>query len=349
MKKKTLITILLASVMVITTSVASFAGSYSDLPKTNWAYPAVNTMSDKGIVKGYSDGSFKPNSTVTYAEFIKMAVIAAGNEDPGNASEGHWALNYYKLAIEKGYFTESDISAKQLDSKISRGDMSLIISNILGDVKIDNYDKIEALVTDVDYKTKNEYDIIKTYSAGIITGYTDNTFKPEGTLSRAESATVIYRLTDESKRQTPDFRTKEEKMEDAKDDYVLVKSKDYVTNLDETLRYSEVFGDPVKNGGILSEELKYYKNDDYFQLKLVGAWDGKTATIEALNLPSCIYLVKGNKLIDYPTTLGHDNFTASVFYHDVADADYILGIPGTKLEEEDFENGILIDNPFKAK
>lgn len=81
--------------------------------------------------------------------------------------------------------------------------MALIVSNILGDVKIDNYSDLEARLSDVDSETENDYDIIKAYASGIITGYQDGTFKPEGTLTRAESSTVIYRLTDEEQRVLP--------------------------------------------------------------------------------------------------------------------------------------------------
>ncbi len=347
--RKKIITILLASAMIVATASASFGATYTDLPKSNWAHSAVSDMSDKGIVEGYSDGSFKPNNTVTYAEFIKMAVIAAGNEDPGNASEGHWALNYYKLAIEKGYFTELDISSKQLSEKIPRGDMSLIISNILGSVKIDNYDQIESSISDVNYLTKNEYDIIKTYSEGIITGYSDGTFRPEGTLTRAESATVVYRLTDESKRKKPDFRTKEEKLAAAKEDYVMVKSADYVTNFDETLRWDEVFGDPLENTGILTEELKYYKNTAYFNPRLIAAFNGRLGTFRLYDAPSQVYLVKGNKLIDNCDSLGNIDFGVD-FYHDIKDADYILCLPGSESEQkrDNRECGILLDNPFKG-
>ena len=201
--KKIIITVITA-VMVLGTAFVSYGAGYTDIKASNWACDAVNTMTDKSIVKGYPDGTFKPSNTVTYGEFIKMAVIAGAGQDVGNASKpDHWALNYYNKALELNYFTEHEIDQSKLNSKITRGDMALIISAILGDLTISNYDEIQTGIKDITYQTEHEYDITKAYAAGILTGYTDKTFRPDGTLSRAESATVIYRLVDESKREVP--------------------------------------------------------------------------------------------------------------------------------------------------
>ena len=158
---------------------AAYGAGYTDVKQGNWAYEAVNAMSERGIIIGYPNGSFLPNNTVTYGEFIKMALIAGTGEDAGNAAAGHWALNYYNKALELKYYTEYDIDKSQLGDKITRADMALIISSILGDVKIDNYDKIQEGIEDITYQTPHEYDITKAYACGILTGYSDKTFRPD--------------------------------------------------------------------------------------------------------------------------------------------------------------------------
>lgn len=174
---------------------------YADVKTTNWAYEPIKAMSDRGIIKGYPDGSFKPKEEVTYAEFIKMVVVAeTGNDLELAKSPYHWGKNYYDKAIELGQFTKYQITESQLPNPIPRGDMALIMSSVLGNIKIENYDEIQQGIKDIDYKTKNEYDITKVYYTGVLSGYEDETFKPDRTLTRAESASVIYRLVDESKR-----------------------------------------------------------------------------------------------------------------------------------------------------
>jgi hypothetical protein len=200
---KRAIAALMSLIMVLLSTNAVFAAGYPDVKQGNWAYDAVSIMSDKAVVKGFPDGSFKPDSMVTCGEFIKMALITATGEDIGNASGGHWALNYYKKALELKYFTEYDIDGSQLGDEINRAHMALIISAILGEVTIENYDAIQAGIADITTQTKYEYDITKAYASGILTGYTDSTFRPTKTLSRAEAAMVIYRLADKSKRVYP--------------------------------------------------------------------------------------------------------------------------------------------------
>ena len=198
--KKIISLILVFSLMIGLGSVV-YGADFKDVKNTNWAYESVKAMSGKNIIKGYPDGSFKPSNTVTYAEFIKMVVVAATGEELELApAPNHWSQNYYDKAIELGYFNEHQIKTYQLGLEIPRGDMALIISSILGDIKIENYSDLQKEIKDVTPVTKHEYDITKTYYAGVLTGYTDKTFKPEQTLSRAESASVIHRLVDESKR-----------------------------------------------------------------------------------------------------------------------------------------------------
>ncbi len=200
---KKIFTITLAASLLFTSAAVYGADQqqYKDLKTTNWAYESVKAMSDKDIIKGYPDGSFKPQSTVTYGEFIKMIVIAATGEELTVAEKPHhWAYNYYQKALELDLFAEAEIDTTILNNAIPRSDMALIISNGLGKTEVENYSEIEAIVKDVDSTTKYDYHIIKSYATGILSGYTDHTFQAEGTLNRAESALVIYRFTDESKR-----------------------------------------------------------------------------------------------------------------------------------------------------
>ncbi|MDD4566021.1 MAG: S-layer homology domain-containing protein, partial [Eubacteriales bacterium] len=140
---KKIMTTFIAAALIIGSATLSYGAGYTDIKSTNWAYDAVEVMSVKAIISGYPDGSFKPDSTVTYGEFIKMALIASTGKDAGNAESGNWALNYYNSALDQKYFTEYDIGKSTLNSPITRAKMALIVSAILGDVKIQDYDEIQ--------------------------------------------------------------------------------------------------------------------------------------------------------------------------------------------------------------
>ena len=45
---------------------------FKDVPDTHWAAKAIDELSEKGIIKGYEDGTFKPEQSVTRAEVAVM-------------------------------------------------------------------------------------------------------------------------------------------------------------------------------------------------------------------------------------------------------------------------------------
>lgn len=309
-----------------------YGREYTDVKSGNWAHEAISTISDKAIIKGYPDGTFKPDSTVTYGEFIKMALIATTGEDPGNAESGNWAANYYESALENEYFTKYDIDKSQLNSHIPRSDMALIISSILGDIKINNYDKIQEGIKDITYKTKNEYHITKAYATGILTGYTDNTFRPEKTLTRAESAMVIYRLIDESKRELPLGEEKEQ------DKYVkeVIKNIDSFVNpgngtINEDLAAAASY-EIVTDASIYGMSLHENRGTKWIDIKHSRgeAYLGQ------------MYLMKDGEIVEFMQLIPDvDGSRAAAYKSNIAEMDYIVSLHVS-------QNHIkLIENPFK--
>lgn len=45
---------------------------FTDVPETHWAYKAIESLADMGIINGYEDGTFKPDEAVTRAELATM-------------------------------------------------------------------------------------------------------------------------------------------------------------------------------------------------------------------------------------------------------------------------------------
>ncbi|MDR3242899.1 MAG: S-layer homology domain-containing protein [Clostridiales Family XIII bacterium] len=200
---KKIMTMLFVAALFLSAPADVAAAQYPDVKSGHWAYEAISDMSGRGVVEGFPNGNFAPNEAVTYGQFIKMALIVGAEENPGNSESGNWARKYYDGAIENAYFTKYDIPPAALSAKIPRGHMALIISRVLGDARVNRYNEIQARIVDIDEKTPLEYDITKACAAGVLTGYPDGTFRPEGFLSRAEAATAIHRLAEESKRILP--------------------------------------------------------------------------------------------------------------------------------------------------
>lgn len=202
--KKILLT--LCALMTLTI----FAGAFPDVPDSHWAYDAVTKVSEQGLVKGYPDGSFQPGGTLTRAEFLTMCVRASLGDRTAEKGEAWWQP-YYDAAVEAGWelpFTES---------VIFQGITRFEISSLLRDASVrDNqYGKYPAYRGEYAFTDEKVMrDRINPGGAGfdqtaysmcqdtewavnrrLITGYPDGTFRPDNTLTRAEAAAVLYRLT----------------------------------------------------------------------------------------------------------------------------------------------------------
>jgi len=186
----------------------------TDVNTSDWFYDAVERLGedDRGIIVGYPDGTFRPQTKLARDQFITMVVRALG-EEPGN-SEGYWAQNYIDKAMELGILKAEDfdsylgpVNFKQV---VTREEMCMIIiravERLEGEQTFIDLTQVLQVVTDSeDFSFKYNKDIMKTYKLGIITGYPDHTFKPQGVLTRAEASAVVVRLIDPDTRPTFDY------------------------------------------------------------------------------------------------------------------------------------------------
>ena len=54
--------------------------AYPDVDSTHWAAKQIEELTEKGVIVGYPDGTFKPDDNVSRAEFASMAIKALGQE-----------------------------------------------------------------------------------------------------------------------------------------------------------------------------------------------------------------------------------------------------------------------------
>lgn len=98
--------------MVPNTGSAASKFPFSDIG-ANVNKSAILKLNYAGVLKGYSDGTFRPEKQVTRAEFAKVAVLAMGYTDDqvklykgktnfSDLSANDWASGYVNLAVSKG-------------------------------------------------------------------------------------------------------------------------------------------------------------------------------------------------------------------------------------------------------
>ena len=102
MKLKKLICGLLGATLIMSQAAVFAAFPDVDGDKTVlWAKPYIDEMSQLGYIKGYEDGTFKPNKTISKVESLVLLSRMIGVNDSEYAETLKYALSEYKSAIEK--------------------------------------------------------------------------------------------------------------------------------------------------------------------------------------------------------------------------------------------------------
>ena len=112
--------------------------SYSDVAPTAWYNNAVSTLSRMGILGGYEDGTFRPNASITRAEFAKIAVSFFEYEDISaeniftDVAAGSWYENFVAVAAKLGLIEGYAGNVYRPNESITRAEACTIINRTLG-------------------------------------------------------------------------------------------------------------------------------------------------------------------------------------------------------------------------
>ena len=172
------------------------APSYSGLSdmENHWSRSYVEELIKKGIIAGYTDNTFRPESYVTRAEFIKLALLATGGKTSAenrfaDVSSNDWFAPYVNGAAESGICEGFDGKINPNDN-ITREDAAVILYRTL---------KISTSAAGVQFSDSGN---IADYASeavaflsenGIITG-SDSLFNPKNSTKRGEAAALISRF-----------------------------------------------------------------------------------------------------------------------------------------------------------
>lgn len=145
----------------------------------HWAEASVVLAAEKGYVNGYEDGTFRPDQSVSRAEFVKMVHVALGLPFSGSTEGNDWYVPYINAAVGAGIHQWSDFNTGTWNTSITRQEMARIAVRAAG-IEVED-DSIAAYMYEA---TKN----------GLIRGLEGSMLAPEETTTRAQSVTVIDRI-----------------------------------------------------------------------------------------------------------------------------------------------------------
>ena len=210
------VSIVVALALVCGVVMSAFAANdyvnptFTDVPKSHWAYTFVEKAVEKGWVSGMGDGTFAPNANVTYAQFCVMLVSAFFPEQLASYTgpTSPWYVPSCAIAAQNDLLLgtrveQTPTQGEAVGQPMSRYEMALMVSNTL--YKINAKLPTPKERADQMDQTPDYWDIPKQYrnavllvkATGVLSGMDSaGTFGGSGDLSRAQAAVVLGKLND---------------------------------------------------------------------------------------------------------------------------------------------------------
>jgi len=201
--RKTILVILAVFVCILAmlVFVSVNQGKFLDVPSNAWYHDSVYRAQSMGIIDGVNAVSFQPNSALSKAECIKLAVCVhqyrADGEITLSGTGAKWYQPYVDYAAANGIVS---LPCDHLNKPVTRGEAAHIFAKAIGSEGI-VINESTRRYSDVRDEDMPYYDsIYALYRYGIMIGDNTGCFKPDASISRAEAAAVVVRLADELSR-----------------------------------------------------------------------------------------------------------------------------------------------------
>lgn len=214
MKRKmamALAAVLVAGSLPVTVSAATF----SDINEVSWASSTIQAVSDKGLINGYEDGTFRAKNNVTYSEAMVMVYNLMSKTGNLKASATNTlpiyqsVLNTYKIPTWSQSTVAYGLSAQILmaadlpkfttngvSNPATRQDVAVMFGRALSE-KYDIYAGTGVNYNDV-WRISDEampyVDLLTRL--GIVTGDDSGNFNPTANITRAEMAVMMNKTYD---------------------------------------------------------------------------------------------------------------------------------------------------------
>ena len=272
--KRILNCFLIMFAVFVTSSIPAFA-FYSDMQESHWAYKQIKQLSEKSVVIGYPDGTFKPDENVTRAEFASMAIKALGQEHTtvaqpvkfNDIDRDFWAYDAIQKAI---YFDlvsnpEKEGKFRPYDS-VSRAEALSIAVNALTTEQISEQ-KAKYVLSKV-YKDANDipaWFVIPAGKAeilGMVVSEPDQAgnMDADRPATRAEVTAILYNMMEQAKL-NPNAKLAEAMRKKTGEGYVIENA--FVQGAVGTIPAGSIV--PIKVGNVMGSQIS--KNGDQFIAK----------------------------------------------------------------------------------
>ncbi|ALS25844.1 SLH domain-containing protein [Paenibacillus sp. 32O-W] len=179
--------------------------SFTDLPPTHWAYKYIAEMVNRKVIDGYPDKKFRPDNTISRAEFAKIMVTASGIQAKkvnyssfSDIPVTNWASPFVEAVKDymSGYRTANGQYIFNPTSPALREDITVALVKLKGyDMsRLPDHSTIEAMFKDYNGISESAKDYVAiAVENGLVSGFPDETFRPQATVTRAEATVMLWR------------------------------------------------------------------------------------------------------------------------------------------------------------
>lgn len=182
------------------------SGSFRDVTSTHWAFDSVERAAEMGLVTGYSDGTFRPDTAVTRAQFVLMLWRMCGKPAAAKAASfadasADWYQDALSWAVEKGYVNGLSDTRFGPDTPITRQQAMAILFRLNG-----GQSGTELTLTGIYEQTFADSTTIASWAKDatwwavyheLVSGVGGSRIAPEANASRAQIAAILLRYADQ--------------------------------------------------------------------------------------------------------------------------------------------------------
>ncbi len=183
----------LSIALIGTNTIISNAINITDI-NGHWANNEITKFVNNNYILGYEDNTFKPNNSITRAEFVsilnRVFNLTTSSGKVFNDTNNHWAKQAIDIAVTNGVCNGKSNNLFYPNDKLTRQEASVMLSNYLKlqDTQLDKINSFYVSHTISDWAL---YSIEGMLEKGFMNGYPTGLLKPLNNITRAEAVVLI--------------------------------------------------------------------------------------------------------------------------------------------------------------
>ena len=161
----------------------TYFNPFTDIKTTNWAFNYVINLYEDGIINGTSATTYTPDAKLTWAQALKLLLVSSGDLKVEDSVGAEWAKNTMAKAVELA-LVDADADGNEAITRLAFCQIAAKLN------------KMAESKTDSKFIDCADGYVMALVDAKVIDGMTENTFEPDGLLTRAQIAKIIYLLNE---------------------------------------------------------------------------------------------------------------------------------------------------------